>query len=106
MKCLVDLLVYATTENLDGDDLCHWCRLEARVRGIGPPSRFRVPESSREHYSKSFEKLVRGTKLDGGLSDLNAAEGLVARVLDPVLNGEARGHLWDCRLQEWVQVHP
>ena len=33
VKNLVDLLIYATNEDLDGDELCHWCRLEARVRG-------------------------------------------------------------------------
>lgn len=106
VKDLVDLLVYATTENLDGDELCHRCRLEARVRGIEPPSRFCVPDTWREHYSKSFEKLVKGTELDEDLSRLDNAERLVGRLLDSVLSGEAHGHLWDCRLLEWVEAHP
>ena len=43
VKDLVDLLIYATNEDLDGDGLCRWCRLEARVRGIELPPRFSVP---------------------------------------------------------------
>lgn len=34
VKDLLDLLIYATNEDLHGDELCRWCRLEARVRGI------------------------------------------------------------------------
>ena len=106
VKDLVDLLIYTTNEDLDGDELCHWCRLEARVRGIELPPRFSVPGAWRKHYSKNFEKLVRGTELDVALSSLDAAERLAARMLDPVLSGEARGSSWDCRLLDWVRVHP
>ena len=105
VKDLVDLLVYATNENLNGNELCHWCRLEARVRGLELPSQFSVPESWRTHYSMSFKKLARSTELDETLLDLDAAESLVARVLDPVLSGNAHDHMWNCHLQEWVQVH-
>ena len=56
VKDLVDLLIYTTNEDLDGDELCHWCRLEARVRGIELPPRFSVPGAWRKHYSKNFEK--------------------------------------------------
>ena len=104
VKDLVDLLVYATNQNLDGDDLRHWCRLEARARGLELPSEFSVPESWREHYSKSFKKLVRTTELDEELSSLDEAERLVARVLNPVLSGEARDRVWDCRLLEWLKA--
>ena len=106
VKDLVDLLIYATNEDLHGDELCRWCRLEARVRGIELPPRFSVPGVWRKHYSKNFEKLVRGTELDVALSSLDAAERLAARMLDPVLSGEARGCSWDCRLLDWVRVHP
>ena len=106
VKDLVDLLIYTTNEDLDGDELCRWCRLEARVRGIELPPRFSVPGAWRKHYSKNFEKLVRGTELDVALSSLDAAERLAARMLDPVLSGEARGSSWDCRLLDWVRVHP
>ena len=86
--------------------LCHWCRLEARVRGIELPPRFSVPKAWREHFSKNFEKLVRSTELDEALSSLDAAERLAARMLDPVLGGEAHRCSWDCRQLDWVQVHP
>ena len=65
-----------------------------------------MPGAWRKHYSKNFEKLVRGTELDVALSSLDAAERLAARMLDPVLSGEARGSSWDCRLLDWVRVHP
>ena len=106
VKDLVDLVVYATTEQLDGDDLCYRCGLEARVRGLELPARFVVPELWRTHYSKSFERFVRGTELDERLSSLENAEELAGRLLDPVLSDEARGCLWDCQKLDWVRAHP
>ena len=101
VKDLVDLLVYATTEDADGSELCKWCCLEARVRGIALPTAFSVPNSWHDSYEAEFRKLATEAHLPEKLRGLDEAERFAANYLDPVLNGDTRNMRWNHRASSW-----
>ncbi len=87
VKDLVDLALIARTQQLAADASILAVRVGAAHRGLRLPERFAVPdlEVRRRGYP------ARAREAPGVVPDFDAAVGLVASFLDPVLDGTARG---------------
>lgn len=95
IKDLVDVLVYSTAIDFDGNELRERILAETKARGILPPDRFSVPLQWHISHKARFSKLIRETELPSRFSDLGKAQEFAARFFDPVLSKEACGKRWD-----------
>lgn len=95
---LVDLVVLATTENVDADKLQRALAAEARVRDLAPPDRFVTPPGWGRRYAKDAATVPACT--DYKTVDLAAV--LIASFIDPVLRGDATGQTWSHAALAWL----
>lgn len=96
VRDLVDLVVYATTEKIEGRSLSGKIAREARLRGLGRLEGFRTPDLWRESpYEASFVKSAREAKLPADITSIDDAEILVKSCVDPAIAGEVNGKIWD-----------
>jgi hypothetical protein len=102
VKDLVDILVYATTERVDGTTLISKIQAEATARKLVLPQSFSLPDQWREHYAAVFAKLCKQTGIPSHLHSLNQGEKFTRTFLDPTLNNEAKGKTWNFQILQWV----
>lgn len=95
VKDLVDIVVYATTIDVDGTKLQHRLHRELRARGLEIPQNFGVPPEWHGSYERVYAKLYAQTGLDEEYATLDGATSLVRRLLDPALAGEVDGLTWN-----------
>lgn len=95
-KDLVDLVVIATTHDLDGSALRVAITTAARRREMEPLDHFVVPSTSGPGYTKLSKPVPYCTKCPTVL-----VVTLVARLIDPVLVGEADGMVWSHSELTW-----
>ncbi|WNM25900.1 nucleotidyl transferase AbiEii/AbiGii toxin family protein [Demequina capsici] len=84
---LVDLVVLATTEDVDADKLRRSLVTEARVRGLEIPDRFTVPPS----WGRRYAKDAKPVPACANYRTVALAAQLMNAFIDPVLRGEATG---------------
>lgn len=89
-KDLVDLVVLAVTQEIDGSSLQVALRTETARRGIQPIDSFRVPSD----WGAGYAKLARPVPHCAAYADVAAATTVVASLLDPALGGNAAGKTW------------
>lgn len=89
-KDLVDLVVFATTQDIDGTALRTAITTEARRRKMGPFDRFTVPST----WGAGYAKLSRSVPYCADYRTVELASDLVTRLIDPALSGEADGKTW------------
>ena len=106
VKDLVDLVVYATHERIDGTELIERLRREKVVRGLGLPGRFDVPGEWRGAYEASYARLVGQTAVDDRFPTMGDAAELAGILLDPALAGACEGKWWDPRHVTWRREAP
>lgn len=94
---LVDLVVFARTQCVDGEELHHAIVAERRHRGLPVTHAFSVPPA----WASTYAPLAAKTPHCDGLHELAAAVSLVAAFLEPALTGAATGHSWDPSDQSW-----
>lgn len=96
VKDLVDLALIAKTQQLAADATILAVRVGAAHRGLPLPARFAVPDL--EVWRRGYPAKVR--EVPGVVLDFDAAVRLVASLLDPVLDGTARGS-WSPTVMRW-----
>ena len=87
VRDLVDLVVYVTTERIDGRELTNKILLESRLRKIGNFAGFKVPASWHDVYGRSFSKSAKSANIHSEYSTVEAAEKLVRQCVDPAIWG-------------------
>ncbi|WP_077348761.1 nucleotidyl transferase AbiEii/AbiGii toxin family protein [Tessaracoccus flavescens] len=97
-KDLVDLVVLARTFDVDGRLLAMAIEGEARRRGIGPLTAFRVPVAS---WKARYAQMAASVPACEEYTDITAAEKLVARLIDPCLDGMTVGKTWQSQEMAW-----
>ena len=94
---LVDLVLVATTQHIDAEELLAALLSEYRYRGLDVPATVEAPDDSWETgYAQQAAKVPH---LDQ--QTLSAALGTARGLLEPVLNGKASGR-WSPDEQKWI----
>lgn len=101
VKDLVDVVVYALTEPVVGDELIMRLRTEAGARGIVLPPSFAVPVAWHGLYEPNFVKVSRQAGILGEGMSMDEAERIAARLLDSALDDSAMGKMWDPVMGRW-----
>lgn len=96
-KDLVDLVVFATTHDIDGARLRVAITSEAHRRRMAPFDRFAVPTT----WGIGYAKLSRSVPYCAGYHSIDLARDLVTRLVDPALQGRAVDKTWRHRNLEW-----
>ena len=96
-KDLVDLVVLAVTQNVDGTALGLAISTEARRRLMEPFDYFVVPND----WGRRYSKLAKPVPYCADFGSVDLARQLVAQFIDPVLAGSAMGRAWSPRDRAW-----
>ena len=102
VRDLVDLVVFARTQNIQGSDLINAIRSEWTVRKLENTPSFDPPLEWRTQYSS----IARGVRACGEFTTFESAAELVSKLLDPACRGEAAGQRWECSALQWVAGGP
>lgn len=97
-KDLVDLVVFATTQDIDGTTLRTAIITETRRRQMRPIEHFVVPSN----WGTGYVKLGRPVPYCAAFRTVDLASSLVARLIDPALSGEAEGKIWRYEQLRWI----
>lgn len=101
-KDLVDLVVFATTQDVEGTALRVAISTEARRRLMAPIEHFSVPSS----WGHGYAKLNKSVPYCAEHRTVERARDLVARLIDPSLAGDADNKAWSHKKLEWVHLPP
>lgn len=94
---LVDLVVFARTQVVDGEALQNAIVAERLHRQLPATQTFIVPPA----WATSYPPVAAKTPHCDGLHDLPAAVGLVAAFLEPAMDGTAAGRRWAPAEMQW-----
>lgn len=97
-KDLVDLVVIAATQDLDGAALRIAIATEARRRQMDALTHFVVPSSWRAGYTR----LSRSVPYCANSRTIELATALVTGMIDPALSGDADGKTWSHEALAWL----
>ena len=97
-KDLVDLVVLAMTQDIEGAALRHAIATEVCRRRMEPLRRFTVPAS----WGVGYAKLSKPVPYCAGHRTVERAGELVARLIDPALSGAADQRTWAHEKLAWV----
>lgn len=95
IKDLVDVVLYALNEQVDGSSLRGRIILEFELRKMTLPDRFDIPDIWRAEYAGKFSSMCPSSLTDRGFGRLDTAAALASRLYDPVLSGDAAYRLWN-----------
>lgn len=96
-KDLVDIVVLAVTQDIDGTALTAAIRTEISRRGMDPIEHFVVPDE----WGPAYKKLARRVPYCAEVVEIGAARVLAASLVDPALNGTATGLTWRAARRGW-----
>lgn len=96
-KDLVDIVVFAVTQNIDGASLSFAIDTERQRRRMEPFERFVVPFTWGSGYAKQSKPIPHCADY----RTVELAAGLASRLIDPALSGEARGKTWSADELRW-----
>lgn len=97
-KDLVDLVVFATTQDIDGDGLRIAIATEARRRKMETFDHFAVPTT----WGAGYAKLSKPVPYCADYRMVDLAAELVARLIEPVLSRDADGKTWSHESLSWT----
>lgn len=97
-KDLVDLVVLALTQDIDGAALTTALQAETRRRRMTPIQRFAIPTG----WGAGYRKLARTVILCADHPAADLAAELVSRLIDPALTGDASGKWWSKQKRKWI----
>lgn len=100
-KDLVDLVVVARTFHVDGTLLTIAIDGEARRRHIEPLTAFSVPL---EAWKVRYSRMAAQVPACEGHTDVEAAEALIAKFVNPCLEAVAVGKTWRPQELVWVET--
>lgn len=96
-KDLVDLVVFAVTQDIDGADLSIAIDTERRRRKMEPFKRFVVPST----WGIGYVKQSKTVPFCVDFLTVELARVLAARLINPALEGKVRGKFWSSSALEW-----
>lgn len=97
-KDLIDIVVLARTQDIDGRSLINAIGSELARRKMPPAEQFVIPRT----WGPVYEKLAKGTPSCEGVTDIDAAQRLAAVLVDPALDGTAAGRRWSAEVCTWL----
>lgn len=97
-KDLVDLVVLAVTQNVDGTALGLAISTEARRRLMKPFDQFVVPND----WGRRYSKLAKPVPYCADFGTIDLARELAAEFINPVLTGTASGRAWSPHDRAWL----
>ncbi len=97
-KDLVDLVVLAVTQDIDGAALAHAIATEARRRQMEPFERLTIPSQ----WGAVYERTARSVPYCADAAGIDAARDLATALVDPALDGTALGLIWRSQERRWV----
>lgn len=97
-KDLVDLVVFAATQDIDGTTLRTAITTEVRRRHMKPLEHFTVPSS----WGAGYTKLSKSVPYCADYRTVERARDLVIRLIDPALSGVADRKTWAHQRLAWV----
>ncbi len=97
-KDLVDLVVLAVTQDIDGDALSVALDTERRRRQMEPFITFEVPTT----WGPGYAKLSRPVPHCLGYRTVGLAAELASQLIDPILTGQAGGKIWAHTERRWL----
>lgn len=95
---LVDLVIFARTQRIDGTALHEAIRAERAIRHLPARTHFTVPGA----WESTYPPLARQTPPSADLTTTAAAVRLVAGMLDPAMTADSIGQTWDPATAKWV----
>ncbi|MCL2490836.1 MAG: nucleotidyl transferase AbiEii/AbiGii toxin family protein [Propionibacteriaceae bacterium] len=95
-KDLVDLVAIALTQTVNAVAAQTAIRSEAKLRRLTLPEKFTVPAD----WGRGYASLTRNTPAAG--VSIHEAQALMARFIDPLLDGTVAGAAWDPNVRTWV----
>jgi hypothetical protein len=96
-KDLVDLVVLAVTQDIDGTALTRAITTEISRRGMDPFEHFDVPAE----WGPAYERLANRVPYCADVRRIEAARDLASALIDPALNGTATGLTWRATTRRW-----
>lgn len=100
VRDLVDLVVFARTQDIHGEALSIAISSEWAVRKLVDNPSFDPPTEWRSQYSS----LSRAVPACGEYTTFESATALATKLLEPACRGETAEHRWDCSTLQWVAV--
>jgi hypothetical protein len=97
-KDLVDLVVLAVTQDVDGASLRIAIATEARRRRLDPFEHFAVPDT----WGQRYAALAKPVPYCADYATVDLARDLVTRFIDPALEGSADGRTWSHETLTWI----
>ena len=97
-KDLVDLVVLAVTQDIDGAALAHAIATEARRRRMEPFERLTIPSQ----WGAVYERTARSVPYCADAAGIDAARDLATALVDPALDATAIGLIWRSQERRWV----
>lgn len=103
VRDLVDLVIYLTTEEIDGDYLSQCLNRELRMGHMGLKRPFAVPDSWMKMGGMAYRKIAESSGLPEDFRRIDAAEALVSRCVDRAMDGDVSGLRWVPERLEWEE---
>lgn len=97
-KDLVDLVVFATTHDIDGTALRTAITTEARRRKMDPLEQFDVPAN----WGAGYAKLSKSVPYCADYRTVGLATELVTRLMNPAIIGNVDGKTWSHNALAWA----
>jgi hypothetical protein len=97
-KDLVDLVVFAATQDIDGTALRIAVATETRRRQMAPFDHFTVPPS----WGAGYAKLSKSVLYCAEYRTVNLASDLATSLIDPALSGDADSKTWSHETLGWI----
>lgn len=96
-KDLVDLVVFATTQSIDGTALSFAIATEVRRRKMERFEQFNIPAN----WGRGYAKLSKPVPHCAEYPTVELARDLVSRLIDHALAGDADGRTWSPEARRW-----
>ena len=96
-KDLVDIIVLAVTQDIDGTALTTAITTESSRRRMDPIEHFVVPDE----WGRAYKRAARRVPHCADVVEIGAAQVLAASLVDPALNGTATGLTWRAERRGW-----
>lgn len=100
VRDLVDLVVFARTQNLDGVALSSALESEWVGRRLESSVVFDPPAD----WASQYRTLARQVRACGEFTTFESAKTLTAQLLGPVCDGSAQGLRWNCATLQWTAI--
>lgn len=100
VRDLVDLVVFARTQQVDGTALWHAIGSEWAHRGLPGQPELAPPAQ----WDRGYPRIARDVPACGPYTTFESAVGLVRTFLAPALDGTARGRRWSPETATWSVI--